>query len=322
MHKISIIVPVHNTEKHLRKCVASIQAQTYKNIEIILVENASTDNSLALCHELAKEDDRINVIHLDVGDPSIARNEGIKASTGDFLGFIDSDDTIEPNMYEEMLALATKEGLDIVFCDFVKKYDYRSDRYVFENSGKITVAPAKEILKLNFKDKITQSQCTLLSRKEIFSDIHFPENRFYEDTATTWKLLLKAQKAGHIARPFYHYYRHSGSIVHTPSFKIHYGHVLADIERIDYINTSKEFTTQEKQELCIKPLEGFYRHLRKMVALAKSKKEKEICIECREWSKALSGEYKLRKKFSRIRNMVNNYWNLFWILNRIKPFCL
>lgn len=320
MHKISIIVPVHNTEKYLRKCVASIQAQTYKNIEIILVENASTDNSLALCHELAKEDDRIKVMHLEIGDPSYARNEGIKAATGDFLGFIDSDDTIDSEMYEQMLNLIIKEELDIVFCDFVKKYDYRSDRYVFENSGKVIVASAQEILKLNFKDKITQSQCTLLSRKKLFDEISFPENRYYEDTATTWKLLLKAKKAGHIARPFYHYYRHSGSIVHTPSFKIHYGHVLADIERIEFINASQMYSKEEKLELGIKPLEGFYRHLRNMVSLAKSKEEKDICIECREWSMGLPHEYRLRKKYSRIRNMANNHWKTFWILNRLKPF--
>ena len=320
MHKISIIVPVHNTEKYLRKCVASIQAQTYKNIEIILVENASTDNSLALCHELAKEDDRIKVMHLEIGDPSYARNEGIKAATGDFLGFIDSDDTIDSEMYEQMLNLIIKEELDIVFCDFVKKYDYRSDRYVFENSGKVIVASAQEILKLNFKDKITQSQCTLLSRRKLFDEISFPENRYYEDTATTWKLLLKAKKAGHIARPFYHYYRHSGSIVHTPSFKIHYGHVLADIERIEFINASQMYSKEEKLELGIKPLEGFYRHLRNMVSLAKSKEEKDICIECREWSMGLPHEYRLRKKYSRIRNMANNHWKTFWILNRLKPF--
>lgn len=320
MYKISIIVPVHNTEKYLHKCIESILAQTYKNIEIILVENASTDNSLSICHEFVAKDDRIKVIHLEIGDPSYARNEGIKASTGDFLGFIDSDDTIEPDMYEQMINLAIKEELDIVFCDFVKKYDYRADRYVFENSGKITVASAKDILKLNFKDKITQSQCTLLSRKEIFSEIAFPENRFYEDTATTWKLLLKAKKAGHIARPFYHYYRHSGSIVHTPSFKIHYGHILADIERIEYINGSKEYTNNEKHELCIKPLEGFYRHFRKMVALAKNKEEKDICLKYRDWANSLPHEYNLRKKFSRMRNMISNHWKIFWLMNRLKPF--
>lgn len=320
MHKISIIVPVHNTEKYLRKCIESLLAQTYKNIEIILVENASTDNSLAICHELASKDSRINVMHLDIGDPSYARNEGIKAATGDFFGFIDSDDTIEPDMYEQMINLAIKEELDIVFCDFVKKYDYRPDRYVFENSGKITVAPAKEILKLNFKDKITQSQCTLLSRRNLFDEVAFPENRYYEDTATTWKLLLRAKKAGHIARPFYHYYRHSGSIVHTPSFKIHYGHVLADIERIEFINTSQMYSKEEVLELGVKPLEGFYRHLRKMVSLAKSKEEKDICLKCREWAISQTNGYKLRKKYSRIRNMANNYWRAFWILNRLKPF--
>ena len=320
MHKISIIVPVHNTEKYLRKCVASLQDQTYKNLEIILVENASTDNSLALCHTIAKEDDRIKVISLEMGDLSHARNEGIKVSSGEFLGFIDSDDTVEPNMYEDMLSLALKENLDIVFCDFVKKYDYRSDRYVFKNCGEITVAPAKEILKLNFKDKIPQSACTLLSRKSLFEGVSFPVKRYYEDTATTWKLLLKAQKAGHIARPYYHYYRHAGTIAHTANLKIHYHHVLADIERIEYINSAQEYSHEEKLELGSKPLEGFYRHFRKMVKLAKTKEEKDICLNCREWAKALPYEYHLRRKFSRIRNMSNNYWKTFWILNRLKPF--
>ena len=320
MYKISVIVPVHNTKKYLRKCVESLLAQTYKDLEIILVENASTDGSLEICKALANEDDRIKVIHLDVGDPSYARNEGIKASTGEYLGFIDSDDTIDPQMYEQMLKLAIEENLDIVFCDFVKKYDYRSDRYVFDNSGKITVASAQDILKLNFKDKIPQSQCTLLSHKRLFNEVAFPENRYYEDTATTWKLLLAANKAGHIARPFYHYYRHTGSIVHTPRFKIHYGHVLADIERIDYINSIDVYTNQEKLELAIKPLEGFYRHFRKMVALAKSTEEKDICVKCREWAMSQSGEYKLRRKFARIRIMIDKHWKIFCFLNRLKPF--
>lgn len=317
MPKISIIVPVHNTEKFLRKCVASLTAQTYSDIEIILIENASTDNSLALCHTLAKEDSRIKVRHLDIGDPSRARNEGINAASGEYIGFIDSDDTIEPEMYEEMMKLVTAENLDIVFCDFVKRYDYRSDRYVFNNSGKVTVGTAKEILKLNFKDQIPQSQCTLLCHRNLFDDIRFPEDRYYEDTATTWKLLLRANKAGHIARPFYHYYRHSGSIAHTPSFKIHYGHILAVIERIEYINASADFTEEEKMELGIKPLEGFYRHFRKMVSLAKTKEEKAICHKCREWVISLPYEYNLRKKFSRTRTMISRHWRIYCILYRL-----
>ena len=121
MHKISIIVPVHNAEKYLRTSVASLQEQTYQNLEIVLVENASSDGSLALCHEIASEDSRIKVISLAKGDPSLARNEGIKASSGEFIGFIDSDDTVESDMYEQMLNIAVQENLDIIFCDFVKK---------------------------------------------------------------------------------------------------------------------------------------------------------------------------------------------------------
>ncbi len=318
MPKVSIIVPVHNTSQFLEDCVGSIVRQTLRDIEIILVENASTDNSLEVCQFLAKDDARVRVLHSDIGDPSLARNIGIEASTAEYLGFIDSDDTIAPEMYEELLELIEQESLDIVFCDFMKKYDYRSDRYVFENTGKITLTSPSELLKLNFKDKIPQSICTMLCRKSVFDNIRFPVGRFYEDTATTWKLILAADKVGHIARPYYHYYRHSGSIVHTASFKIHYGHVLADMERIDYINASKEYSSQERLELGIKPLEGFFRHFRRMVSLAKSQEEKDICLKCREWLVNLSGEYKFRRKFSRVRNLVTNHWGMFCILSRLK----
>lgn len=317
MPKISIIVPVHNTEKHLRKCIESLLAQTYKNIEIILVENASTDNSYALCQTIAKEDCRIRVISLELGDLSNARNEGIKVSTGEYIGFIDSDDTVEPDMYEEMLNLALKENLDIVFCDFVKRYDYRSDRYVFNNNGKVTVGNAKEILRLNFADKIPQSACTLLSHKRLFDDICFPVKQYYEDTATTWKLILKAEKAGHIARPFYHYYRHAGSIVHTATFKIHYDHIVADMERIEYINSSQEYSKEEKCKLGAKPMEGFLRHFRKMVSLAKTANEKSICHACRNWSIAQPYEYDIRKKFARTRRIITRHWKIYCILNRL-----
>ena len=317
MPKISIIVPVHNTEKYLRKCVDSILAQTYKNTEIILVENASTDNSPALCDTIAREDERIKVLHLELGDLSHARNEGIKASSGEFVGFIDSDDTIEPEMYEEMLELAVKENLDIVFCDFVKRYDYRSDRYLFDNSGKKTVATAKELLRLNFMDKIPQSACTLLARKKLFNGISFPVKQYYEDTATTWKLLLQAEKAGHIAHPFYHYYRHSGSIAHTANFKIHQHHVIADIERLEYINYSTEYNKEDIAILGAKPMEGFYRHFRKMVSLAKTAEEKDICHKCREWAIAISHKYNLRKKFSRFGRIIRNHWRIYCFLHRI-----
>lgn len=297
MHKISIIVPVHNTELYLAACVESLTSQTYKNIEIVLVENASTDTSLALCHSLAEKDERIKVIHTDIPGPANARNMGIDAATGQYIGFVDSDDTVDCDMYEKMLDVSTENNLDIVLCDFVKKYDYRSDRYEYVNDGKITIEDPMEFLKKNFKNQIPQSACTLLCRKELFTNVKFPVNRYFEDTATTWRLLVAAKSAGHIARPFYHYYRHGGSIVHTSSFQIHYGHVLADIERVDFINAHAAYTDAEKIDLGCRSIELFCKHLRKMVVLAKTEQEKQICLESRKWMLNLPFKYRLRLKY-------------------------
>ena len=314
MPRISVIVPVHNTAKYLGKCVESITGQTLKDIEIILVENASTDNSLEVCHALAKDDARIKVLHSDIGDPSLARNIGIEASGGEYLGFIDSDDTIAPEMYAELLGLLERESLDIVFCDFMKKYDYRSDRFVFENTGKITLTSPGELLRLNFKDKIPQSICTMLCRRVVFDNIRFPVGRYYEDTATTWKLILAAEKVGHIARPYYHYYRHSGSIVHTASFDIHYGHVLADMERLDYINSFDGYSDEEKLELGVKPVMLFYKHFRSMVALAKTEEERNICLKCREWALSIPEGHRVKFKYAITRALVKKFWRVFCLL--------
>lgn len=316
MHKISVIIPVHNAEKYLRTSVASIKAQTYKSIEIVLVENASSDGSLALCYEIAAEDPAVKVVHSDLGDPSNARNEGILASSGDYIGFIDSDDTVDPEMYDQMLKLVIEEKLDIIFCDFVKKYDYRSDRQEYADSGKITIESPMELLKKNFKDQIPQSACTLLCKKELFDNVKFPVGRYFEDTATTWRLLLEAKKAGHIARSFYHYYRHGGSIVHTASFKIHYGHVLADMERIDFINSYSGYSDSERLELGARPLALFYKHFSKMVKLARTDEEKQECIRCREWSLALPSDYRLKFKYSLLRTLTRRYWKLFCFMKR------
>lgn len=316
MCKVSIIVPVHDSERYLRACVASLTAQTHRDIEIVLVENASSDSSLELCRKLSETDSRIKVLHLDLGDPAYARNEGIRASEGEYIGFVDSDDTVDPDMYEQMLKLAVDKGLDVVICDLVKKYDYRSDRVEYVNDGKVTVASPMDFLKKNFKDQIAQSACTVLCRRELFDKVQFPVGRYYEDTATTWRLLQAARTAGHIARPFYHYYRHSGSIVHTASFKIHYGHVLADIERVDFINSCPEFSEAERQDLASRPMALFYRHFKKMVKLAETEEEKEICRNCRDWAMSVPDGYRLKFRYNMIRISVCRCWKMFCLLQR------
>lgn len=316
MPSVSVIIPVHNSEQFLVKCVASVTSQTLSDIEIILVENGSSDKSPALCDKLGEMDQRIKVMHIGIGDLSYARNEGVKIAHADYVSFIDSDDTIEPEMLESMYTFAMKESLDIVFCDFVKCYDYRSNRYSSPRAGEVWACSAKELLEANLRDEITQSACTMICKKSLFDNVAFPRKRYYEDLATTWKLILAAKRGGHIGKPYYHYYRHGGSIVHTAKFAIPYGHVMADMERIDYINSQDCYTQAEKFELGAKSLTFFYRHFNKMVKLAKTQEEKDICLKCRDWALNLPKGYIIRRKYDHIRKMVRNHWKIFCFLRR------
>ena len=121
MPKVSIIVPVYNAEKYLEECAASILNQTIKDIELILVDDGSTDFSPALCDSIAARDSRVKVIHKANGRASSARNAGIRAAGGEFVAFVDADDWISPEMYETMLA----QGADVCLCDFVR---FQGDR--------------------------------------------------------------------------------------------------------------------------------------------------------------------------------------------------
>ena len=102
--KISVIVPVYNTEKFLNNCIESILNQTHKNLEVIIIDDGSTDNSPAICDEYAKKDSRVKVIHKENGGVSSARNAGLDIASGEYIGFIDGDDVIEPDMYHFLLA--------------------------------------------------------------------------------------------------------------------------------------------------------------------------------------------------------------------------
>lgn len=123
MKNISIIIPIYNAQDELRKSVDSVLAQTEKNVEVILVDDGSEDNSLQICMEYAAKDDRVVVIHQENAGVSAARNAGIDAATGAYIGFVDSDDWIEPNMYERMLAEAESSGADVVMCDATTVYE-------------------------------------------------------------------------------------------------------------------------------------------------------------------------------------------------------
>lgn len=275
MNKVSVIVPVHNTERYLAACVASLQSQTLKDIEIILVENASADNSLTLCRQLAESDKRIKVIHLDTGDLSYARNHGLDEATSEFVAFVDSDDTVSADMYQTLLNIAEEHELDIVYSNVVKIYDDRPPKYTYSEDGTITIMTPKEMLIRNFTHQINTNACSMLVRRSLFSELRFPEFMYFEDRAFTFRLIAEASRVGYINKAFYHYYQRTGSIIHLRNWKMYYDYAESDRIRLEFIRDSNMFTTEEKVKLSEKSADSLLRKLRHLRSLAKTQQQRE-----------------------------------------------
>lgn len=209
---ISIIVPIYNVGKYLPKCIESILNQTFKNFELILVNDGSTDNSGVVCDDYAKKDTRIKIIHKSNGGVSSARNAGLYVAKGEYIGFVDPDDYIDKNMYEKLYRLCIDNNSDIAICRFNR-----------EINGKIqNKESTEEIIELNnmeamnelFKGNLYRfSLCNKLFSKKCFNDVLFPEERIHEDLSTTYKLFANSKKAVYINYCGYIYVRRENSIL-------------------------------------------------------------------------------------------------------------
>ena len=144
---ISIIIPVYNVEQYLRECLDSVLAQTYPNLEIILINDGSQDNSGKICDEYAAKDGRVQVIHQLNQGVSAARNAGLKVASGEYIGFVDSDDYIQPDMYEYLYQLISKDNADVAMCNTCQTASFRSDEPIQEN---YTLIPMYDIF--NYSD--------------------------------------------------------------------------------------------------------------------------------------------------------------------------
>ena len=202
---ISVIVPVHNTVNYLRKCIESIRNQSLENIEIILVDNLSTDGSSEVCDEYASMDTRVKVIHLSVANASVARNAGIDVASAPYIGFIDSDDYIDANMYEELLAAISSYGVDLVYSNFQIEHDDGHIDSFEPNSGMICERSSKEVVYDMMCDRLNSSCCTKLFKKTLFSSLKFPTHNMYEDRLILHQWILESEKVVWIDKAFYHY---------------------------------------------------------------------------------------------------------------------
>ena len=199
---VSIIVPIYNVEKYIHECIDSLIGQTYREIEIILVDDASPDGCLAICYEYAQKDGRIKVIHKPNGGLSDARNAGIEMATGDYLIFVDSDDYIVSDMVGQLIYMAEQSGADIAACGYAGDESKLSHEPVADFS----VATSAEALKyILIEKKINTSASTKLFAKELFDGVRFPVGKIYEDYATIYKALHLAKKVAFTEASKYYY---------------------------------------------------------------------------------------------------------------------
>lgn len=209
---LSVIVPVYNVEEYLPRCIDSLVNQTYKNLEILLVNDGSKDGSGAICDEYARKDPRIRVFHKENGGQSTARNLALDAMTGEFVTFADSDDWLEPDAYEAMMALAQKEKVKLVSAG---RFDV-SARTGEKKTGlcpkKQEVLTAEEMLGRLFTwDGCDSSPCDKLFHSSLFEGIRFPSRSNCEDVAIVYKLVEAAGMAAMLPKPIYNYYHRQGS---------------------------------------------------------------------------------------------------------------
>lgn len=213
MSKISIIIPVYNVAKYLRKCLESVINQTYQNLEIIVIDDGSTDGCDKICDEYAKKDNRIRVIHQPNKGLSEARNSGLKVMTGEFVGFVDSDDWIEPNFYELLEKRMREKNADIVmmgyYCvykDKILKCRLFPDDFPYDNMNG---------LKALSENKISHVVWNKLYNKKLFNDLVFCKGRLHEDVLITYQLILRASRIECLNVFGYYQIMRASSICHS-----------------------------------------------------------------------------------------------------------
>ena len=247
-HKISIIVPVYNVQKYLDKCIQSIINQTYKNIEIILVNDGSTDNSGIICEKYADIDSRIIYINKQNGGLSSARNSGLDVCCGDYIGFVDSDDYIDPSMYEKMFSFMINEDCDIVECGVNYCTDTEVEYFRIQDNE---VVSGKEALKrhLDITSKLLLPRTAVWSKlykRRFWSENRFPLGHVHEDYLLTCKDLYIAEKVGLLKEGLYfHLTTNKDSIVNTKFSERDLYKERQMAYRIDFLNENRELELLE-----------------------------------------------------------------------------
>lgn len=211
---VSIIIPVYNIENYLEECINSVEIQTYKNLEIILIDDGSSDKSGELCDEYAVKDDRVKVIHKKNGGLSEARNVGIETATGEYLYFLDGDDVIPTCTIEKLLNACENAGADVAFSGMKRFFDELPQLQNNENIM-VVLDKTEAIRRMLLNDGCGHEACAKLYKKIIWENERFPKGKIYEDYATLYKIMSKCKKIVILQENLYWYRIRKSSIMHS-----------------------------------------------------------------------------------------------------------
>ncbi len=253
---ISIIIPVYNAVDYLKDTVTSVLSQTYGDFELILVDDGSTDGSAELCDEFACLDKRIRVVHKENGGVASARNKGLDAAKGEYIGWVDSDDIISPNMFKVMYDTLIKYDSDIVQCSHVREVQKLQTEYPNELSD-IEVLNTVDALKRIYRSHYTNA-CALWSkiyRRSLFDGLRFTEGTAFEDDEVVPQLIERSKKTVFFEVPLYCYVKRENSIITAPKQK----NIMALTSHLD--ERTKRFKAIDKQLYEIS-LHHFYHYLK------------------------------------------------------------
>ena len=286
IEKISIIIPVYNCAHLLPKCLDSVLAQTFRNLEIILVENNSTDDSLGVCEEYARRDSRIRILHAAKQGPSCARNVGIDAATAPLISFVDSDDYIEPQMMQRLYDWMHLTGADMACCGYVCE---PSSNYETNMPPYPTIVMNREeavatILGLG----ITSSPWAKLFRRELFDGIRFPEGRYFEDHAIMHLVAAQCTKMVWFNEALYHYVQNDASICHSLTPEKYFHFFLADNDRLQFVRRSQRLLGDNYRYFLNMEAKRCFKHFRMFMRVKSSYRGRQ---EQKEQMRRMLAEY-------------------------------
>lgn len=233
---VSIIIPIYNSEKFLDKCITSVIEQSHKNIEVILVDDGSTDNSLNICNSYAKRDSRIKVISQQNEGVSAARNTGLLHAAGDYIGFVDSDDYISKDMYEKMIATGKKFDADIVECGCIIIDENENIQSVINLKDDVSSDQHNCIKNYFMKFNTTNYNVNKIFKNTILKSFKYPNFKYSEDFYMNAYALLKCTTKATISDTCYIYLKHSNSASQIKFNKHKLDIIKSGKEVLDMIN--------------------------------------------------------------------------------------